>query len=298
MRIEQKATVASMSVATVLVTLKMIIGVMSGSVAVLASAIDSLLDLTVSAFNFFALGHAQKEPDDKFNFGRGKLEPLAAVVEGTIISMSALFVLYQAIMKMVNKAPTQHLQESIVVMILSIIITGALVLFLNYIAKKTKNMVIRADALHYKTDLFSNGAVLLALGLISMTGIELIDPILGIGIAVYMFYSALPIIKEGILMLLDISLEEEEVEKIKDLLDNEKEITTYHFLSTRQAGSHIYISVHLVFNVTVTLYDAHVVGDKIELKLKKLFPEYKVHSIVHLDPYDDSEINELEDEYH
>ena len=159
-------------------------------------------------------------------------------------------------------------------------------------------MVIRADALHYKTDLFSNGAVLLALGLISMTGIELIDPILGIGIAVYMFYSALPIIKEGILMLLDISLEEEEVEKIKDLLDNEKEITTYHFLSTRQAGSHIYISVHLVFNVTVTLYDAHVVGDKIELKLKKLFPEYKVHSIVHLDPYDDSEINELEDEYH
>ncbi|WP_345978753.1 cation diffusion facilitator family transporter [Sulfurimonas sp. HSL3-2] len=298
MRIEQKATVASMSVATVLVTLKMVIGVMSGSVAVLASAIDSLLDLTVSAFNFFALGHAQKEPDDKFNFGRGKLEPLAAVVEGTIISMSAIFVLYQAIMKMVNKTPTQHLQESIVVMVLSIIITGALVLFLNYIAKKTKNMVIRADALHYKTDLFSNGAVLLALGLISMTGIELIDPILGIGIAVYMFYSALPIVKEGILMLLDVSLEEEEVEKIKDLLDNEKEITTYHFLSTRQAGSHIYISVHLVFNVTVTLYDAHVVGDKIELKLKKLFPEYKVHTIVHLDPYDDSEINEIEDEYH
>lgn len=295
MRIEQKATVVSMSVATVLVILKMIIGIMSGSVAVLASAIDSLLDLTVSAFNYFALGHSEKEPDDKFNFGRGKLEPLAAVVEGTIISMSALFVLYQAIMKIINKTPTQHLQESIVVMVISIIITGGLVTFLNYIAKKTKNMVIRADALHYKTDLFSNGAVLLALGLISMTGIELIDPILGIGIAIYMFYSALPIVKEGILMLLDISIEEAELNKIKDLLNNEKEITTYHFLSTRQAGSHIYISVHLVFNVTVTLYDAHVVGDKIELKLKKLFPEYKVHTIVHLDPYDDSDINE--DEY-
>ncbi len=297
MRIEQKATVASMSVATVLVTLKMVIGIMSGSVAVLASAIDSLLDLIVSAFNFFALGHAQKAPDDKFNFGRGKLEPLAAVIEGTIISMSAVFVLYQAIQKVLSNAPTQHLQESIVVMISSIIITAALVLFLNYIAKKTKNMVIRADALHYKTDLFSNGAVLLALGLISVTGIELIDPILGIGIAIYMFYSALPIVKEGILMLLDVSLEDEELGKIKDLLDNEKEITTYHFLSTRQAGSHIYISVHLVFNVTVTLYDAHVVGDKIELKLKKLFPEYKVHTIVHLDPYDDSEINDVEDEY-
>ena len=158
-------------------------------------------------------------------------------------------------------------------------------------------MVIRADALHYKTDLFSNGAVLFALGLISLTGIEIIDPILGLVIAVYMFYSAIPIIKEGVLMLLDVSMAPEEVEKIKDLLDNEKEITTYHFLNTRSAGSHVYISVHLVFNVTVTLYDAHVIGDKIESKLKKLFPEYKVHTMMHLDPYDDSQINDEEDEY-
>ncbi len=297
MKIEQKATVVSMSVATMLVIVKMTIGIMSGSVAVLASAIDSLLDLCVSAFNFFALGHAQKEPDDKFNYGRGKLEPLAAVIEGTIISISALFVLYEAIQKIIYQTPMNHLEESLLVMIFSIIITGGLVLFLTIIAKKTNNMVIRADALHYKTDLFSNGAVLFALGLISLTGIEIIDPILGLVIAVYMFYSAIPIIKEGVLMLLDVSMAPVEVEKIKDLLDTEKEITTYHFLNTRSAGSHVYISVHLVFNVTVTLYDAHVIGDKIESKLKKLFPEYKVHTMMHLDPYDDSQINDEEDEY-
>jgi cation diffusion facilitator family transporter len=297
MQIEQKATVVSMSVATMLVIVKMTIGIMSGSVAVLASAIDSLLDLCVSAFNFFALGHAQKEPDDKFNYGRGKLEPLAAVIEGTIIAISALFVLYEAIQKIIHQTPTSHLEESIWVMVFSIIITGGLVLFLTFIAKKTNNMVIRADALHYKTDLFSNGAVLFALGLISLTNIEIIDPILGIVIAIYMFYSTIPIIKEGVLMLLDVSMQEEEVEKIKYILDNEKDITTYHFLNTRSAGSHVYISVHLVFNVTMTLYDAHVVGDKIEVKLKKLFPEYKVHTMMHLDPYDDSQINEDEDQY-
>ena len=297
MQLEQKATIVSMSVATMLVIIKMSIGILSGSVAVLASAIDSLLDLCVSAFNFFALGHAQKEPDDKFNYGRSKLEPLAAVIEGTIIAISALFVLYQAIQKIMHQTPTQHLEESIAIMILSVILTGVLVSFLNHVAKKTNNMIIRADSLHYKTDLFSNGAVLLALGLISVSGLELIDPLLGITIAVYMFYSAIPIIKEGILMLLDISLNPEEVEKIKNLLNNENEITAYHFLNTRHAGSHIYISVHLVFNVTVTLYDAHLVGDKIELKLKKLFPQYKVHTMIHLDPYDDSDINDVENEY-
>lgn len=297
MKIEQKATVVSMSVATMLVIVKMTVGIMSGSVAVLASAIDSLLDLCVSAFNFFALGHAQKEPDDTFNYGRGKIEPLAAVIEGSIIAISALFVLYAAIEKIIHQAPTVHLSESLWVMIFSIGVTGGLVLFLSYVAKKSNNMVIRADALHYKTDLFSNGAVLLALGLISLTGIEMIDPILGIFIALYMFYSAIPIIKEAVLMLLDVSMSVEEVEKIKELLNKEKDITTYHFLNTRCAGSHVYISVHLVFNVTVTLYDAHVMGDKVEIKLKKLFPQYKVHTMMHLDPYDDSQINNEEDEY-
>lgn len=297
MRLEQKATVVSMSVATILVILKMIIGIFSGSIAVLASAIDSLLDLTVSAFNFFALSQADQEPDERFNYGKAKLEPLAAVVEGTIISISALFVLYQAIIKMIHETPTTHLSESILVMVISIIITGALVLFLGVIAKKTNNMVIRADALHYKTDLFSNGAVLLALGLISLTDLQIIDPILGIAIAVYMFYSAFPIIKEGILMLLDVALEEEDIVKIKKILDAEEEINNYHYLHTRQAGSHIYISVHLVFDLVETLYDAHAVGDRIELRLKALFPDHKVHTIVHLDPYDDSDINDVENGY-
>jgi ferrous-iron efflux pump FieF len=297
MQLEQKATIVSMSVATILVIVKMTIGVMSGSVAVLASAIDSLLDLCISAFNFFALGHAQKEPDELFNYGRGKVEPLAAMIEGTVISISALYVLYEAIQKMIHHTPTQHLDESIAIMIFSVVITGGLVLFLSYVGKKSNNMIIYADSIHYKTDLFSNGAVLLALGLISYTGIELIDPILGLGIAIYMFYSAIPIVKEGVLMLLDISMSTEEVAKIKELLDNRKDITAYHFLNTRRAGSHVYITVHLVFNVTVTLYDAHLVGDKIEQKLKKLFPEYKVHTMMHLDPYDDSQINDEEEQY-
>ena len=291
MRIEKKATLISSSVALVLVTLKLTVGIISGSVAVLASAIDSLLDLVVSTFNYFALHNSDKEPDNKFNFGRRKLEPLAAVIEGTIISLSALFVLYEAISKMVQGSVITHIQASIGVMIASLIITAGLVLFLNSVAKITGNMVIKADALHYKTDLLSNGAVLASLAFIALTDYTFIDPILGVAISIYMLYSAFPLIKEGIMMLLDAALDDQSVTRINNLLDNEKAITSYHDLRTRQSGSDIYISAHIVFNVSVSLFDAHQVGDRIEYALIKLFPDNAVHPLIHLDPYDDSNAN-------
>jgi len=293
MRIEQKATLISSSVAFVLVALKLTFGIISGSVAVLASAIDSLLDLVVSAFNYFALHHSDKEPDEHFNYGRRKLEPLAAVIEGTIISLSALFILYESISKIVQGSSIEHLESSIIVMIASIVITAALVLFLRHVANKTGNMVIRADALHYQTDLLSNGAVLAALGLIALTDIPLIDPLLGIGISAYMLYSAFPLIKEGILMLLDAALDAESVAKINSLLNSQIEISSHHDLRTRRSGSDIYLSVHIVFSISTSLYDAHMVGDRIELAFKNLFPDDTVHSLIHLDPYDDSEENQL-----
>jgi len=289
MRIEKKATLISSSVALVLVAFKLTVGILSGSVAVLASAVDSLLDMVVSAFNYFALHNSEKEPDEKFNFGRRKLEPLAAVIEGTIISLSALFILYEAISKMVQNTPIEHLDFSIWVMVGSMIITAGLVLFLSIVAKKTGNMVISADALHYKTDLFSNGAVLISLVIISFTEYTLIDPILGVGIAVYMIYSAYPIIREGILMLLDAALEPESIEKITAILEQENDISSYHDLLTRRSGSDIYISVHAVFSVSTSLFDAHLVGDKIELALRNSFPDNTVHPLIHLDPYDDSQ---------
>jgi len=297
MRLEKKATVVSTSVAALLVLFKMSVGIFSGSIAVLASAIDSLLDLTVSLFNYFALHNAEKDPDEEFHFGRSKLEPLAAVIEGSIISISALFILYQAIHKILYPTKMEYMAVSIYVMVGSIIITALLVAFLLYVAKKTNNMVIRADALHYQTDLYTNAAVLIALGVVAYTGESIVDPILGLGIAIYMIYSAYPIIKEGILMLLDVALPAEDVDKIKKVIEEEPIITDYHYLRTRESGSHVFISYHLVFNVTISLYDAHIIADKIEAKVKALFPEKKVHILTHMDPYDDAEVNEDEEEW-
>jgi len=296
-RLEKQATIISTSVAGILVLIKMTVGVLSGSIAVLASAIDSLLDLTVSLFNYFALHNAEKNPDDRFHYGRSKVEPLAAVIEGVVISFSALFIFYESLSKIIHPREMGYMFESIIVMVISLIVTAALVVFLSYVAKKTDNMVIRADALHYKSDLFSNGAILFALVGIHYTNQPLIDPILGIAIAFYMIYSAIPIIKEGILMLLDAALPAEDVAKIEEILSNESAIQAYHYLQTRESGSHIFISVHAVFNISVSLFDAHKIADEVEGQIKEYFEDKKVHVLIHMDPYDDFEDNDVEEEW-
>ncbi len=298
MRLEKKATVVSTSVATLLVLIKLTVGILSGSVAILASAIDSLLDMTVSIFNYFALHISEKDPDEKFHFGRSKLEPLAAVIEGTIISMSALFIMYDAITKITHKDQMTMVNESIGVMLISIVVTGFLVLFLRHVAKKTGNMVIEADALHYQTDLLSNAAILVALGLVSLTGKTIIDPIVGMGIALYMLYSAYPIIKRGILMLLDVAIPQEDIEEIERIIQSFPEVNGYHYLKTRESGSHVFVSVHVVFTPEMTLLEAHRIADAIEQKIRDYFhkQDKKAHILIHMDPYDDLEVN-LEEDY-
>jgi len=294
MTLQKKATVVSSSVAAVLTLIKLVLGIASGSVAVLASAVDSVLDMFVSIFNYFAISNSEKPADKTFNYGRGKIEALASVIEGTIITVSGLFLLYQAVKKAIDGETSHYLDISIIVMIISLIITIALVIFLSITAKKTNSMVIKADALHYKTDVFSNIAVLGSLFLVNLTGIELIDIIVGAGIAIYIIYSAYELIHEGILVLLDRSVDEELVSKIEEIINSNDKVNTFHLLKTREAGHQTFVEVHLVFDCLITLMEAHRTSDLIENKIKKLDKNREWTINIHLDPYDDFKINEYQ----
>ena len=287
---QKKATVVSSSVAAVLTLIKLIIGFASGSVAVLASAIDSVLDMFVSIFNYFAISNSEKPADKTFNYGRGKTEALASVIEGTIITISGLFLLYQAAKKAMSNEVSQLLETSIIIMLITLVITISLVLYLNYVAKKTNSMVIKADALHYKTDVFSNGAVLISLILVSLTGYEIIDVIVGGGIALYIIYSAYSLIHEGILVLLDRAVDEELVSKIEEIIKQNDKVNTYHLLKTREAANQTFVEVHLVFNCLITLMEAHKASDSIENKIKKLDSRRDWIINIHMDPYDDFKV--------
>ncbi len=288
MRLEKKATIVSSTTATLLVVIKLFVGILSGSVAVLASAIDSFLDLAVSVFNYFALHNAEKAPDVRFNYGRGKVEALASVIEGLVITLSGFYILYTAIEKLLHTHKTIYLQESIIVMLISIVLTGALVVFLNRVATQTNSLVIRSDALHYKTDLYSNAAILISLIVIHFTQMYMIDSILGILIAVYIIYSAYYLIKDGVLILMDAALPDEIVDNIKKIIIKNRDIESYHFLQTRGSGRDAFVSVHLVFDMSTSLYDAHKVCDIIENEITKLDDSLQWSIVIHPDPYDDS----------
>ncbi len=288
MKIEKKATIVSLSVAFILTLLKLFVWIFSSSVAVLSSAIDSLLDFFVSAFNYVAVKNADKEVDENFNYGRWKIEALASFIEWIIISLSGLFILYKSILKLINKEPLKEISLSVIIMIISVIITWFLVKYLDKVYKKTKNIVIKADSLHYKTDLYTNIWILFSLGIIYFTNFYFIDAIVWIIISIYIIYSAYKITKEWFLLLLDVSLPKKEVNKIKKILKSCKNITDYHYLKTRSSWKYKFVSVHLVFDKDIKLIDAHDTSDKIEAKIKNI-DKSKIWMInIHLDPYDDS----------
>jgi ferrous-iron efflux pump FieF len=292
MTITKKATFIATLTATLLTVIKLFVGIISGSVAVLASAIDSILDMFVSLFNMFAVHNAEKPADSKFNYGRGKIEALAAVIEGTIIALSGVYIFYQSVRKAIYGEVSEHLDIAIIVMVISFIVTLLLVIYLNYIAKKTNNMVIKSDALHYKTDLYTNGAVLVSLVIISYTGFDIIDSLIGGGIAIFIIYSAYELIEEGISVLLDRSVDTEIVEGIKEIIESKEKVTSYHWLKSREAGDNIFVEVHVVFNCMISLLEAHNISDQIEDEMKALDKSKKWIINIHLDPYDDSKANQ------
>ncbi|MRI83060.1 MAG: cation transporter [Nitratiruptor sp.] len=292
MSLQKSATIVASIVAGILVLVKLAVGILSGSAAVLASAIDSILDIAVSMFNYFALSKAEKAPSERFNYGLGKIEALAAVIEGTIITISGLFILYKGILNILEERQIEYLGSSIAVMVISIVLTAGLVLFLNRVYEKTKNMVIKSDALHYKTDLLSNSAVLLSLILVQLTGWHWIDGLFGIAIAIYIIKEAFELIREGTLMLLDVALEEELVQRIKGILTSHPRITSYHYLKTRRSGGTNFVDVHLVFDdPQIPLVEAHQISDTIEAEIRSLDPKSRWEITIHLDPYDDTPQN-------
>ena len=288
---QKRATVVASSVATILTLVKFIIGIASGSVAVLASAIDSLLDTVISIFNFFAIKKAEEDANERFQYGKGKVQAIAGVIEGVIITISGLYIIYEGIAKLIYKKETTMLEVSVGVMIVSITATWFLVRYLERVAKETDNIIVKADALHYKADLLSNGAVLLALFLVSITGFDFIDAIFGIAIGGYIIYSAYEIIKESVLILLDRSLDPDMVAKIGEIISNTPGVKGYHWLKTRTDGKHNFVEVHLVLDPNMTIAQAHEIAEEIIKKIVALDKKKGWVITPHFDPYDDEELN-------
>ncbi|TQR31860.1 cation transporter [Campylobacter sp. MIT 99-7217] len=285
----QKATIVASLCALFLALIKFIVGMLSSSVAVLASAIDSLMDFVISIFNFLALKKSSQKANENYNFGFSKIEALMGLVEGFFIVCVGAFIFYQSIMKIYHKEEILDLNLSIFVMIFALIITALLVIFLEFVAKKTKSLIVQSDCLHYKSDFLTNLCTLVALVLIYFTNLYIIDSVFGILISLYIAFSAFKIIKKAINFLMDKALEKEVIDQIATLIKAHQQIITFHDLKTRKSPQLNYLSVHLVFSPDILLIKAHEIADTLEQDIRKQFQDQRWEFQIHLDPYDDFE---------
>ena len=282
-RLLRAATYASVATAGVLTVVKLVAWLYTDSLSLLASLIDSLLDVLASMINLLAVSHALTPADREHRFGHGKAEPLAALAQTAFISGSAIFLMIEAAQRLYAPRPVTHVDLGIGVMVFAIVATFALTRFQAHVVAKTGSLAIKADSLHYVGDLLSNGAVIVALLLASFLGWRLADPLFGMAIAVYILTNAWQISRGALDMLMDHELSEAERERITAIAMAHPEVLSLHDLRTRSSGPQLFIQLHLELDGEMPLLRAHGIADEVEAELRAAFPGAEV--IIHQDPY-------------
>lgn len=278
----RRATYASVSVALVLIMLKFVAWLATGSVAMLATLVDSMLDAAASLVNLFAVRQALTPADREHRFGHGKAEPLAGLVQSAFIAGSALFLFVEVARRLVEPQAVERGALALVVMAISIVMTLGLVSFQRYVVRKTASLAISADKLHYLGDMLANASVAVALVLATQFGLHWADPIFGGGIAIYIVWSAWEIIRQSLDQLMDRELPDEERKRIREIAQSHPEVKAVHDLRTRASGRDIFIQFHIELDRAATLVRAHEISDAVEARLREAFPAAEV--IIHQDP--------------
>jgi ferrous-iron efflux pump FieF len=284
MDVKQSTALLSLAVASSLATLKLVAGVLTGSVSVLASLADSLLDLFASLLNYLAIRKAAVPADADHAYGHGKAESLAGLFQAVVIGGSGAYLIYVSIRRLVHPVPLAHEGVGLAVMAVSIVASWLLVRRMRKVAASTGSVALEADSLHYATDVLTNLGVIVSLGLHQGLGVRLADPLISLAIAAYVLASAWQILRKSVDDLMDHQLPEPEIARITGVVAGfAPEVIGYHDLRTRQAGSHVFIDLHLDIPGDRSFEQAHRVTEAVVRALEQAFPRATVTA--HSDPY-------------
>ena len=276
------AAIASVSVALVLIATKFAAWILTDSVSLLSTLIDSFLDAAASILNLIAVHHALQPADREHRFGHGKAEPLASLAQSAFICGSAVFLLIEAGQRIAHPREITNTDIGYAVMVFSIVLTVILVGFQRYVVKKSGSVAIDADSLHYQTDVLINLGVMVSLFLSSSLGWQYADPLIAVLIAVYIVKGAWGIGNKALAILMDRELEDDDRQKIRDIVMAHSEVKGLHDLRTRSSGINSFIQFHLELDGEMKLSDAHEISEQVELELMDAFPNAEV--IIHEDP--------------
>lgn len=279
------STILSVAVAAFLLVIKTAAWVVTDSVSIQASLVDSIVDTLASLVNFFALRHSLVPADKEHRFGHGKIEAIAAQGQAVFIAGTALWVMFEAFHRLMHPEPIQQTNFGLAVIVVTIIFTIGVVIFQRMVIRRTNSTVIKADHLHYKGDLYLNLSVIVSLLVTSQLGWWFIDALCGLLIGAYIMKTSWDIACESFHILIDRELPDHEREKISEIIHRHPEIHGFHDLKTRTSGSHMFIQLHLEMDGDLTLNQAHDVSNQVAKAIHEAFPQSEV--LIHQDPYDD-----------
>ncbi|MBX8528258.1 cation diffusion facilitator family transporter [Pseudomonas cichorii] len=280
-RLLRLATRASLLVASTLIIAKGVAWWFSGSVSLLAGLTDSLLDGAASFLNLLAVHYALRPADEDHRYGHGKAEALSGMAQALFIAVSAGLIAFQAIQRIQHPEPLGAAGLGIAVMVLSLVLTLALLWLQHKVIKETGSAAIRADSLHYRSDLLLNFSILLALTL-TLFGWQQLDAYFGLGIAVYILWSAFQIARETVSVLMDEELPTDVSQHMLELACSVPGVLGAHDLRTRISGNRWFVQLHLELPGSLTLSVAHALCDQVESAIHQQYPKAEV--LVHADP--------------
>lgn len=280
-KLVKRATLLAISAAGILLVIKLIAWWYSGAMSLLASLLDSSVDILASGINLLMVRYALQPADKGHAFGHGKAESLAALAQSAFITGSAVFLLLHSFKILLNPEPLSYPLLGISITGISLLITICLVSYQHYVIAKTDSQAIKADMLHYKSDLFMNIAVILAL-VLTWCGFIYADAIFALLIGLYILYSVFKIAAEAVNSLMDRALPEEENKRIRQIVDSFATVNGCHDIKTRQSGKTKFIQLHLELEANMRLVDAHAIADEVEHALLREFPDADI--IIHQDP--------------
>ena len=273
------ASYCSVATALILIVVKIFSFFMTNSLSLLSSLMDSGLDLGASIVSLIAIHQALVPADKEHRFGHGKAEALGGLAQGIIISLSGIFLLFETVHRLSNPAPLKRLDVGLSVMILSILLTFALIYFQRFVVRKTNSLAVDADNAHYTGDVIMNTGIIISMLFSYLLGWQWMDSLFAFFVALYLFYSAYRIISKVQSVLMDKELPLQMRNEIKKIVLSHKDIKRICDLRTRNAGMKSFVQFSIILNGEHTLRKTHSLCDHLENELKQILPncEFFIH---------------------
>ncbi|MEN6358028.1 MAG: cation diffusion facilitator family transporter [Armatimonadota bacterium] len=281
---DRKVRAASLSVLsnTFLLALKLVVGLITGSISIISAAADSLNDLTASIIALLSVRASAAPADEEHPFGHGKIENISAAAQALLIFGAALYIIYEAVDKILSPKPLQSLPLGLMVIGMTAALDVFVSRYLLRVARETDSAAIRADAYHLTTDVWTSIGVFAGLILIEVTGLLIFDPIVALGVAATILWVAFTLTRESAGLLLDRRLPTDEITKIGQIVMSTPKVVGFHKLRTRKSGSARQIDYHLIVPADMPVLEAHNIAQEIENRMKTVLPDATV--VTHIEP--------------